>query len=204
MPSKIFEIVENEKTYAVNILTQLFGDVVSISITFAHKGRIHRDNDLPAIIKFRTNDLEALSIDSFEKMISIEDVSLTTEKYWYKNGLVCRENDLPCHTISRGNFFIHQEWGYGTKNQTIVEHRITGPSSIYYDEDLAKYYKMWRFHGKLIPEDIPVMDDGKFIKNYTELDFIKATMNYSREYGLIIWEQYVKSNQSVSEIKSFG
>ncbi len=207
MPSKFFEISENEKIYTVNVLSQLVGGnmgvEISVSITFAHKGRLHRENDLPAILKFRTIDKEALSIDSFRKMMSVEEISSTTEKYWYNNGLIYRDNDQPCHIISRANKLIHQEWGYGTKNKTIVEHRVTGPSSIYYDED-GIVHKKWCFHGKTIPENIPRMENGKLLDSYKEIDIIKTVMNFSREYGLIIWEQYVKSNQSVSEIKSFG
>jgi len=172
----------------------------NVSVTYSANGFIHRADDLPAIIQFRVSgDYSNKKLETYNDVFLWD--RLSSEETWIKKGLICRDNDKPAITLKDKDDSI-EKWGFGTRTGNFQYHRIYGPACIIIQEGAIR--KTWYFKGKVLPKNIPIMDGGKFVKDCTMLDIINTTMNFSREYGLLMWEEYVKLNPGVPKLQNIG
>jgi len=114
-------------------------------------GKIHKGNNLPAIILYEDNNI--------------------TLRGWYKNGKPFRKNNLPHFEYYNDNIMFGKQWIID-KYRSIREHYDDGklickqtfkngeengiddlPSTIYYDENEVPYKYCWQRDGELFRED---------------------------------------------------
>ena len=71
-------------------------------------GKIHRDNDLPAIISSNGDQLWYQNGKIHRDNDLPAEILATGNQFWYKNGKQHRDNDLPAIILSNGNQFWYQ------------------------------------------------------------------------------------------------
>ena len=105
-------------------IIKIYPDGIKIYKWYNNKGKLHRDNDLPAQIWYK------------------EDVTLI-EKHWFQNGKKHRIGGPATIWYDRkGNIEEECWYQYGKK------HRINGPAEIWYYEDGSIGGKYWHLNGE--------------------------------------------------------
>lgn len=123
-------------------------------VTWSRNKKIHRDNDLPAKISYNDDD-------------TIWNAN------WYKNGALCRENDLPSFVFYHENGSVSTEYW----TNSIGPHRVSGPSSITYNNKGKKHSEDYYLDGFLLDvddwlKDSRVIDHFRGLKNKTSGNLI--------------------------------
>lgn len=126
------------------------------SLRWFCKGKLHRENDLPAVI--RTNcDSEWWSNGLLHRRGDKPAIDYSLKQEWYKNGKRHRENDLPAVIIKH---YVH-EWWYNGK-----QHRENDlPAVIYADGGLAWWYNGKRHRKNNLPALIRTNSDKEYWEN---------------------------------------